>query len=168
MSRIITFTVFGVILAVLCFGAWKVLHITGATGNELPAAAQAALAHPGTLELATITKAAQAGRQLGGYAVVASATVPTPEMRQLAASTLLACISAVGKSPECFEPTLALHLSSPEGDFLFLPCFKCGHMKVVQTLTGHPEEWSWVEIRATGNEFTPLLQSLHLPARTEN
>ena len=168
MSRFLTFTVFGLILAVLCFGAWKVLHITAATSNELPAAAQAALAHPTTLELATITKANQPGRQLGGYAVVASAPVPTPALRQEAANTLLACISAVGKSPECFEPTLALHLTSPEGDFLFLPCFKCGHMKVVQTLPGRPEEWSWVEIRATGNEFAPILKALHLPVRTEN
>jgi len=74
----------------------------------------------------------------------------------------------VGKSPECFEPTLAIHLTSAEGDFVFLPCFKCGHMKVVQTLPGRPEEWSWIEIRASGNEFAPILQALHLPVRTEN
>ncbi len=168
MSRFIIFTVFGLMLGVLCFGAWKVLHITQATSNDLPAAAQAALSHPTTLVLATITKAERAGPHLGGYAVVASAAATTPELRQEAANTLLACVSNVGKSPECFEPTLAIHLTGPEGDFLFLPCFKCGHMKVVQTIPGRTEEWSWVEIRATGNEFAPLLQALHLPVRTEN
>jgi hypothetical protein len=168
MSRFLTFTVLGLILAVLCFGAWKVLHITSAGSNELPPAAQAALAHPTTLVLATITKAGRAGPHLGGYAVVASAAVTAPELRQQAANTLLACVSDVGQSPECFEPTLAIHLTSPEGDFVFLPCFKCGHMKVVQTIPGGTEEWAWVEIRATGNEFGPLLRALHLPLRTEN
>jgi hypothetical protein len=168
MSRFITFTVFGLVLAVLCFGAWKVLHIAPATNNDLPAPAQVALTHPTTLELVAITKAEKSGAHLGGYSVIASATAATPELRQRAANTLLACISNVGKSPECFEPTLAIHLTAPEGDFVFFPCFKCGHMKVVQTLPGSREEWSWVEIRASGNEFGPILQTLHLPVRTEN
>jgi hypothetical protein len=168
MSRFAIFALFGVMLGVLCFGAWKVLHLTQATNNDLPAPARAALDHVQTLELVSVTKAEHVGRHLGGYSVLAAATVPTPGLVAQTTSTLRACVSDIGKSPECFEPTLALHLTSPEGDFVFLPCFKCGHMKVIQTVPGGTEEWSWVEIRATGNEFAPILQALHLPVRTEN
>jgi hypothetical protein len=164
MSRFYIFGFMAFVLLVMCFAGWKVLHLPAAApANEVPALAQAALAHPVDMTIASIRKGGTGQAQMGGYGVVQAAAVPTQSLRDQCALTLLACVSDVGKSPECFEPSMAIKISTASGEFLFMPCFKCGHMKVIQHLAGQTEEWSWVEIRATGAEFAPIFQAAHLP-----
>jgi hypothetical protein len=162
MSRFLTFAVMGLVLLVMSFAAWKMLHLTPATMNEIPAAALTALEHPTAMTIASIRKEDTGGGQIGGYAVVQAAQVSDQAVREQCALTLLACVSDVGKSPECFSPSMAIKVTNAHGEFVFLPCFKCGHMKVVGKLTGQNEDWTWVEIRATGHEFAPIFQALRL------
>jgi len=162
MSRFLTFGAMALVLLVMCFAAWKVLHLAPASVNEIPAPALHALEHPASMTVASISKLATGGQTIGGYGVVHSANVLDKGIREQCALTMLACVSDVGKSPECFSPAMAIQVTDAAGEFTFLPCFKCGHMKVIQKLTGQNEDWSWVEIRATGAEFAPIFQALHL------